>query len=311
MPHPFLTMTMMLPYICPRIYKLNALDPSLIIRGEPVKVLRLMRGLGDTIYQRALIDSGVVDTPWAELFEDKPEVFCVKSDTDLRTQKKNADAYQDWCEKPSYREEVQVDYNPSTLAIARNIIRVMERYLGHDHFSFDLPDFGKSPVKGKYVVIKPNTVRSEWMCPARNCKSEYINKASLMLKKKGYKIIGIADVAEGEEWLDGIPPYVDEAYYEGEFNIKELVSLVRGAELMVSSVGWPVPMCLATGTRLICIGGGLGRFNNPEMITDPRMEHIDEFKFIEPDEYCMCGNMNHDCKKEISDFDSQFKEAIN
>jgi hypothetical protein len=272
-------------------------------------VIRTMRGLGDTVYQRAFIHEGLVDTPWPELFEDRPMVKCVEPVTNLRTQKKNSGKFTGWHERPDDHDVVNVSYDSKNIAIQKNIPKIIERQIGDGRFVFDLPNFGPSPIEGKYAIVKPNTVRKEWACPSRNCKSDYISTSASILRDMGYRIIGIADLEEGEEWIDGVPPIVDEQYYRGEFEIKELISLVQHAEVMVSSVGWPLPTCIAAGTPLICIGGGLGRFNRPSVVTDERMD-LSNFHFIEPDNYCLCGDMNHKCDKTITDFEVKFIEAM-
>ena len=270
-----------------------------------------MRGLGDTVYQRAFIHSGYVDTPWPELFKDKLGVKCVKPNTNLRTQRKNVDRQILWDARPSECEEIKIHYGPSNIAISKNIPRAIENQLNGTggEFKFDLPDFGESPVIGDYAVIKLNTIRSEWSAPARNCKAKYIKEAADALREKGLTVIGVADLEEGKEWIDGVPPQVDIQFYEGELSISQLMALVQNAKVVVSSVGWPVPICLAGGVKLVCVGGGLGRYNHPRVTTDPRMD-LDNFYWIEPDNYCMCGTMEHNCDKTISDFRSKFEAVI-
>ena len=52
-----------------------------------------MMGLGDNIYQRSfikLLDGDIyLRTPWPEIYKDLRNVFPVKSETILRTQRKN------------------------------------------------------------------------------------------------------------------------------------------------------------------------------------------------------------------------------
>ena len=60
---------------------------SLVVHG--------MHGMGDNLYQRAVIRQvGPVflHTPWPQLYADIPNVTCLKTGTRLRTQAKNESA---------------------------------------------------------------------------------------------------------------------------------------------------------------------------------------------------------------------------
>jgi len=178
-----------------------------------------------------------------------------------------------------------------------------------DDIEMDLPEqYESSKGLKPYVIVRPVTLRKEWRADSRNCKPEYINQAVEQLRKK-YKIVMVADLHNGKEWIVGDMPYYDYGYIHGELNLPKIISMVRGAAAVVAPVGWAVPMCLATTTPLLCIMGGQGMHNNIARLTDSRIDD-DHVKFAMPDNFCMCGDKSHDCDKSISGFDHLLTEWV-
>lgn len=186
-------------------------------------IVRGMKGLGDNIYQRAFVKrlQGPVylETPWPELYEDLPGVKFVKAETPLRTQAKNMALQQDarW-ENPPRGSVVTVQYGTA------GIVTGMRRCFGVAPGSFDLPDFGPSPVSGRYIVVRPATVRAEWIAEARNPLTMYIAEAAEAARAAGYRVISVADLEAGKEWAVGKLPPADEIYHAGEFNVRQLMA---------------------------------------------------------------------------------------
>jgi len=119
----------------------------------------------------------------------------------------------------------------------------------------------------------------------------------------------VADLQDGEEEALYPLPYADATLHEGELTTRELLALVRKADIVVGGVGWIVPACIAYGTRLFCILGGTGMYNAPERITHSSMD-LSQVYFARPDNYCMCNVMQHKCDKRITNLKGMFDEFI-
>lgn len=274
-----------------------------------------MRGLGDNIYQRAFarnLDAEVyLDTPWPQLYEDLPHVHCVRAETRLRTQKKNVEAASHgWVAAPRRAKEIRIGYGHADLRHG-SILGAMARQFGTSAAVFDLPDFGRSPVETDrpVAIVRPVTARREWLNTARNPKPEYIAQAADELRRRGYFVVSLADLQDGEEWLVGDPPGADLVLHKGELNITQLLAAVRHAAVVVGGVGWIVPACIAMKTPLyVVLGGQLGH-NAPDKITDPAMD-LSNVGWAWPARPCKCTSKQHDCEKEIHGFDHQFVDWL-
>lgn len=266
-----------------------------------------MKGLGDNVYQRAFVKQlGKVwiDTPWPEIYEDLPNVNFVHSRTNLRTQAKNI--------SKQHMERFSNFPGGTVKSVhygVNNIIKGLEQSFGIAPGEFDLPDFGESPVEGEYAVIRPVTIRKEWVAETRNPLPEYIEQAANILKEKGVKIVSVADVDGVNEWIIGNEPYADIKYHSGELGIKELLSLVQHASLVVSPIGWAVPACIAAKTPAWIVCGGNGGYNHPSHITDERMD-LSNIEFAIPDNMCMCTLKAHNCDKKITGHSDKFRAYL-
>lgn len=262
-----------------------------------------MLGLGDNIYQRAFISrlkNAYLETPWPELYADL-DVKCVKPSTQLRTQAKNVSASNSkWHSLPK-GPSFQVSYGKLP------IMQGMERCFGFAPNKMSLPDFGKSPVSGSYVVIRPVTVRAEWRADTRNPMPEYIAYAAKEARRLGYKVVSVADLEEEKEWAVGELPDADIRYHNGELSVTELLALVQGAAGIIGGIGWIVPASIASGVRSFVVCGGQGAFNAPDHIVPTDQKSV---TFAIPDNLCMCALKEHDCDKRISNYEQKFAEWI-
>lgn len=279
-----------------------------------------MRGLGDNIFQRPFVRAAAavrevyLETPWPQLYADLP-VKPVRTATRLRTQRKNEDAQgaATWSAPPRAGacDVVRLGYGHTALRQG-SIVNALERSLplGRTPFAFDLPDLGPRAFLGPgrpprpIAVIRPATVRQEWRNEARNPRPEYLRTIARWLAPTHHRVV-VADLAAGEEWLDGELPEHDEAYLAGELDVLELLALVRDADLVVGGVGWIVPAAIALKTRAFVVLGGQGGHNAPEKITDPRMD-LRRIGWARPKPYCRCENMRHRCVKVIPDLAAQW-----
>lgn len=261
-----------------------------------------MRGLGDSIYSRAFIKQLpgelYVDTPWPELLTDLPNVHFIRPQTTLRTQAKNIARHADWVMPPGRQPTRQIRYG------TEGIIQGMTASFGVMPGEFDLPPLPPSPEIGKYVVVRPATVRSEWRADTRNPDPEYIYRAAWEARLRGYKVVSVADLQDGAEWLVGELPQAHVQYHKGELPVEQLLALVANASAVIGGIGWLVPAALAAKVPAWIICGGQGGFNSPHQIC-PSGSTI---TFAVPDNFCLCRLKQHNCDKRISDYDAKLTQ---
>lgn len=265
-------------------------------------IIHSMKGLGDNVYQRAFIKAlpkpVYLDTPWPEIYSDMPGVHFIRPQTTLRTQAKNIARHADWIMPPGRQPTRQIRYG------AEGIIPGMIAAFGIMPGEFDLPPLPPSPADGKYVVVRPATVRSEWRADTRNPDPEYIITAAAEAKARGYRVISVADLADGVEWMVGDSPYADVRYHHGELPVEQLLALVKGAAAVIGGIGWIVPASLAAKVPAWIICGGQGGFNAPELICPAKST----ITFAVPDNFCRCKLKQHNCDKRISNYDSKLAD---
>jgi hypothetical protein len=121
-----------------------------------------------------------------------------------------------------------------------------------------------------------------------------------------HTVVAVADLAAGEEWLVGELPPAHRYFLFGELPVRELLALVRDADILIGGVGWIVPAGLALKVKTFVVLGGHGGHNAPEKITDSRLD-LSRIGFAIPENYCRCTNMLHtSCDKRIADPIGQF-----
>jgi hypothetical protein len=266
-------------------------------------IIHSMKGLGDNLFQRPFIKAlpkpVYLDTPWPEIYSDIPGVHFIRPQTTLRTQAKNIARHADWVMPPTRQPTRQIRYG------AEGIISGMAACFGVAPGAFDLPPLPPSPEQGRYVVVRPATVRSEWRADTRNPDPEYIYRGVWEARLRGYRVISVADLVEGQEWLVGPADYpADKRYHKGELPVEQLLSLVANASAVIGGIGWLVPAALAARVPAWIICGGQGGFNAPELIC-PAGSTI---TFAVPDNFCRCRLKQHNCDKRISDYDSKLAQ---
>jgi hypothetical protein len=272
-----------------------------------------MYGFGDNIYQRGFVrhfPGSHIRTPFPELYSDL-DVKCVRPITSLRTQSKNIrlSGYA-WHNPPRNAEVIKVAYGHNELRRG-SIIDAMRKVFKVEPI-FDLPDTGAwtGGTSKPIAVVRPVTLRNEWLNTARAPLPEYIDIASKILHEKGFHVISIADVDERNEWLHGETPYADQCFHKGELSFTALLSLVKSAAVVVGGVGWITPACIAAGTPGFFILGGNGAHNAPEKVTDPAVMKLSKIGWARPDNFCMCHNKQHNCDKRIGGFHGKFSNWI-
>ncbi len=267
-----------------------------------------MKGLGDNIYQRAFVKNlsahiVYLDTPWPQLYCDLPYVRCVKSNTTLRTQQKNTQRCgAHWHNWPPGIRLKQIYYNDG------NIFPGMITTVGVQPSSFDLPIFPAPVIPGgkKYVVVRPATVRSEWIAESRNPDPSYIAYCATKMHELGYTVVSVADLVPNVEWLVGEEPYADIKFHRGELTVTDLMGLIQNASAVIGGIGWIVPASIAYKTPAFIICGGNGGYNNPTKITSALYQDLTKIEFAIPDNFCPCRHPIHNCNKTISRLPMQF-----
>ena len=292
-----------------RAFERGDLERELSTDGGAVPVLiRGMHGLGDSIYQRAFLKNlpgAYLETSWPELYADL-DVKPVRPTTRLRTQRKNvANTSAVWHQPQGVTRRMAIGYGGRELA-AGSILTAMRRQFGVEPGELDLPAFA-SPINTDrpFAIVRPVTERREWHNPARNPRPEYVARAAEELRRRGYFVVSVADLADGQEWLVGEPPEADLVLHAGEWPVSDLLGAVQAASVVVGGVGWIVPACIAAKTPLYVIHGGHGGHNHRSKITAPWMD-VSRVGWAEPRGMCMCTNMRHRCAKEIDGFDASF-----
>jgi hypothetical protein len=206
--------------------------------------------------------------------------------------------------------DIVTRYDSKSLKFRHIIGCISKFFKDFDTFKFDLPDYGEFPNLRNYVLIRPPMLRSDFYAPARNPRMEYLHQATQLAKEMGYTTVGTAFQRDGLEYPDGTLPDVHIRYYDGELTIPQLMSLVAGAQWVIGGPGWQVPAALAYGTPICMIYGGMSSCNRWEKLTDPRIKEP-RVEIIEPDNFCRCSKLEHNCNKEISDFGNKFSACLN
>jgi hypothetical protein len=263
-------------------------------------IIHGMRGLGDNLFQRPFIKAlpkpVYLDTPWPEIYQDIPGVQFIRPQTTLRTQAKNIARHADWIMPPGRQPARHIRYG------VEGIIPGMTACFGVAPAEFDLPPLPEMELYCKYVVVRPATVRSEWRADTRNPDPYYITLAAMEAGLRGYRVISIADLQDGQEWAVGDLPPSDVQYHKGELPVEQLLSLVANASAVIGGIGWLVPAALAAKVPAWIICGGQGGYNAPELITPKGQSNI---TFAVPDNFCRCRLKQHNCDKRISDYDAK------
>ena len=277
-------------------------------------LIETQHGLGDNIYHRAFVKTMCtlydvyLKTPFMEVYQDLPVKF-VKPISHLRTQAKNIErSTQVYHELPPHTPMIRPYYIGEHLR-RMNMVESLALSYHCRPSKFDLPKF-KSKIKADkpICVVRPATIRKEWNASSRNPDPYYIAQVAEWLRETHY-IVSVADLHEGEEYALEPLPYADLTLHEGELTTKELLGLIRQADIVVGGVGFIVPACIAYGTRLFCILGGNGAYNSPHIITHGSMD-LSKVYFAKPDNFCTCSSAHHQCDKHITNLKGMFDEFV-
>ncbi|EFJ8793864.1 glycosyltransferase family 9 protein [Escherichia coli] len=280
-----------------------------------------MHGIGDNINQRCFIKSLVakghevwLKTPLPELYAGIPNLHFVRSNTELRTQKKNEDRTNIKFEPmPHGIPRKRVFYGNDHLR-AGSVFDAMEEQFGvppskMDLPHYDLPFLGIPPGK-PVAVVRPTIERTEWHNSSRGPLNEYVDAVARMLALRGWHVISIADTEPGVEWIPDVEPLAHQKFHRGELTIWQMLALVERADLVVTGACVIMHAAIAYQRPMICLQGGNGGNNHHLKVTDPRCSDLSDALFVYPDNYCRCQEMRHNCDKTISNIGTRVSPFI-
>lgn len=282
-----------------------------------------MLGIGDNIMERPFIKELAkthqvwLKTATPEIFCDIPNVYFVRSNTNLRTQRKNEHAshISFVAAPPDGIQSKRIFYGNNELQLPGGIFEAARHHFGVKPAQLDLPVFDMpviTALQGKKIAfIRPTTERKEWHNAARGPLNSHIDQASRTLKDRGYFCVSVADVDGVNEWISGDEPYADLKLHRGELRLTELFALIQNSSVVVTGSGVVSQTALAYKTPMIFLGGGCGGSNHHSRITDPEIMDLSRCAFIYPDNYCMCQMMQHNCDKRISNITEKITEWLN
>lgn len=284
-------------------------------------LVECMQGIGDQIYSRPFVrllaqDHDVyLKCVLPDLYSDMRVKFIDPGVPAYRTQRKNFTPVE-FVPLPEVDQTINWHYGRLELK-KHGIVSHMEHAFGFEpgrnKLEFTLPVWKDAEqmldwnilTDKKIAIVRPPTVRKEWINVSRNPNPHYVNWCARMLRDAGYYVISIADCEEGEEWLEGDEPPADLHLHHGELGLKGTLSLIKRAHLVVGGSGFIIPASVSAGTNLFVIFGGRGEYDNPHKVFDLRMD-MKKIGWAMPENFCRCNQMEHDCDKTIKNLDDQF-----
>lgn len=279
------------------------------------KVLDLMHGLGDTLYQRAFVrqyPNAYVLTPWPEMFADM-QVTPLKSALWLHYTQPEDSRYKI---TPPYIDEltkIKFWYHPEDLevrapySICGTFDRITAKTRQPGPLTWSFPPLPKSKHPG-CAFVRPISVRGLTHEPSRACAAEYLHEAVRQLKKAGYTTVSASWAKPGSE-VNIDPPECDLMYNEGQLGTMDMLALLNEAAVAVGSVSWFVPGVLCSRTPTAVIMGGYQKHNSPQQLMHADMQ-TDHVTWFQTDNPCLCSDMAHRCDKTITDFPEKFSSWL-
>lgn len=270
-----------------------------------------MHGIGDNINQRCFIKALAkkgheiwLKTPLPEIYAGISNLHFVHADSPLRTQRKSErlSTFRFVPEPPGLHRR-RIFYGNGDLQ-SGGIFDAMEQQFGTAPAQMDLPRYVPGDVRtpgGKPIaVIRPTTERREWHNASRGPLNQYIDDVARRLAIRGFHVISVADLKEGEEWIPDGEPFAHQKFHHGELTIWQMLALVECADIVLTGPCVIMHAALAYQRPMICLAGGNGGNNHHLKVTDPRCMDLSRALFVYPENYCRCQEMIHDCDKTIT-----------
>lgn len=286
--------------------------------------VRPMHGIGDTLYGRPIVrrllenaaQEVAVATPWPELYWDMAPSglrFLNPGWTALRTQDENtAKQPMDLWAEPEGFYNYRLKYTTKELIAGKTPIQCYEKCTGLT--ISDFPGFFELPIKQEWfaqaipvlmsaanqhlrvAVVRPPTLRKEWMCPSRNPSPAAWNAIMERIDDEYDLILNVGYLATGEEEVSPDITIVGNTdYLYGGLSIGTIAAICSMADLVVVPVCVMLPLVYAVGATALVVYGGM---HGPTRLIDPRMR-TGKVTSLAPKPFCECGRKTHDCYKHI------------
>jgi hypothetical protein len=264
-----------------------------------------MHGLGDSLYLRPVLkwfpEQRIINllTPWPQVFHDFKNVrICLPQLTNLRTQTANM------------LKHIEL-FNPSMPPNIRLTYDLQKNNIMHSYFDCLYPaqpswvDMS-FPVKDEWIqlakglikndkpicLIRPNTLRREWMSHARNCKNEYLQ---LFINKYAHKyhFVTLASIDGHREWyehdLTGIHQKIE------NIDIETTFGLFKIADVIVTAPCFWLPLGMSLNSKMLVLYGA--HFSHWD-INDKRIK-APNLVFVEPTPFERCAVHKPNAFKDI------------
>lgn len=269
-------------------------------------IIQAMSGLGDNIYLRPVIkwlprrkEINII-TPWPQIYVDLPNVKCLRPVfSGLRTQSDNINRedlkWKGPAERPDYFLTYEIQKEPPLYTFLRMICGQQPTWLDN---TFTIPDgwidsaYRLIPANKPVCLIRPNTIRSEWPCPARNPRNEYLQQFINMYRKK-YYFVSLANLCIGKEWYE--KPLVNIDIEMLNCSLEITVGLFAIANLIVCSPSFWMPLGATLNSKMLVI---YGAGEQHKQIHDKRLE-TKNMVVVEPDPFERCSVRKPDAYKDI------------
>lgn len=282
-------------------------------------IIRTNFGLGDNIYLRPVLKwmpptEIYLETPWPQVFLDLPKVkFLRPNNLILRTQKENVKRGFEWQQIGSYLPDFTVKYDLKKGNIIQNYIDAL---LGFNPSWLDNSIFIKQEWISKarlfvntdrrICIIRPNTIRKEWQCPARNPHTKYLQRFINYYKDQFY-IISIANLSKDHEEYDGVLEGVDLELTKG-IDIEMFMGLFAIADMIVTSPSFWSALGIAMDKNMVIVYGAHYSHWN---LNDPRCKTT-KVTFVQPYPFDCCVRDKPNAFKDIplSILDKAYREGV-
>ncbi len=283
-------------------------------------IIECQYGLGDNLYFRPVLkwlpkNNIKLITSWPQVYHDIEKIKFIKPlGLTLRTQKENADRddidklYTEPYEIPEYKLSYNFEQGSSMGNFFNIVYGQQPSWIDN---SMVVPESWIEKAKHLYHTDKPialirlNTLRQEWYCPARNPKGEYLQRFINKYRKDFY-FITLANICNGYEWVYEKLTNVDQELYNTTY--EETVGLFTLSKVIVCSPSFWVPLGQILKSRMLVI---YGAHEEHYRINDHRLDSPNLI-FVEPDPFERCNVRKPNAYKDIDTriLDAKFEEIV-
>ncbi len=272
--------------------------------------ISLPEGLGDTLYACPAVEAAsecgpvTIESCWPQWFGHLPNVQFARPATCLLHQKNNIDELDrggfPWVSRP-VDEPIRLGYSNMDWRVSApraylsqvgvDTPRVLRVPVRPDWAESAMHKLGGLSLPARYGVVQAPTVRDEWPNTARLPSLSSIEHAMRLYPELTWISPGLQS---GSRWAEGRDAnnVVDLAH--AGLSIFEWAALVERAEIAITYSCYLLPLAAAVGVKTLCIVGGCTQ--SYEVVDYEIMPTVVP---VEPSLGCYCGEMAHDCKKDI------------